>query len=292
MDGFDAVARTALLTAALRAQETARPDRLYADPYAVKLAAELGPDLFGTVDTVSGEKRAEPAPERPLPNTTDYNAIRTRFLDDFLLTAVADSGPTQIVIGAAGMDTRAYRLPWPTQVEIFEVDRPQVLAFKDAVLGDEALPAGVTRRTVGADLLVPGWTDALVAAGYDPTRASVWLLEGLLYYLPERQARELLATVAASTAPGSRVACDMVNAQALRSPVMRPLLAVFEAWGSPWLFGSDTPELLFAEYGIDAVAVQPGEPGADYGGRWRDPVPPRDLVPDVERVFCVHGRRV
>jgi methyltransferase (TIGR00027 family) len=292
MEGFDAVARTALLTAALRAKETTRPDRLYADPYAAKLAAEVGPHLFGSVSTVTVEKRAEPEPTtgRRLPNTADYNAIRTRFFDEYLLSAVAGSPSPQVVVAAAGMDTRAYRLPWPAPVEIFELDRPAVLAVKHAALDAERPASGVTRRPVAVDLLAPGWPRALAAAGYDPGRPSVWLLEGLLYYIDEKQVRRLLADVRDVTAAGSRVAADLVNAVALTSPVMRPLLAVFEGWGSPWLFGSDEPEKLFAEYGVDATAVQPGEPAADFG-RWRDPVHPRD-VPGIERVFYIEGVRI
>jgi methyltransferase (TIGR00027 family) len=292
MDGFGAVAKTSLLTAALRARETTRPDRLYSDPYAAKLAAAVGPNLFDTVATVTANKRSEPAPEsgRKLPNTADYNAIRTRFFDEYLLAVVAESGPVQVVIAAAGMDTRAYRLPWPAAVEIFELDLPAVLAVKDAALGAEELPAAVTRRSVAVDLLAPGWTQALAAAGYDPERPSVWLLEGLLYYIDEEQARRLLDTVRAVTAPGTRIACDLVNAVALTAPVMRPLLAIFEAWGSPWLFGCDEPEQFFAGYGINATAVQAGEPTAHFG-RWQDPVCPRD-VPGVERVFYIHGTRV
>jgi len=189
------------------------------------------------------------------------------------------------------MDTRAYRLPWPVAVEIFELDRPAVLAVKQAALGSEELPATVTRRPVAVDLVAPGWERALIEAGYDPTRASAWLLEGLLYYIEEDQVRQLLRTVCTVTALGTRVACDVVSAVALAAAVMRPLLEIFDAWGSPWLFGTDDPEELLAEYGIDATAVQPGEPGANFGNRWKDPVLPRD-VPGVERVFYLCGTRV
>ena len=292
MDGFDAVAKTSLLTAALRAGETTRPDRLYADPYAARLAAGVGPNLFGTVATATTERRTGPEPDagRRLPNTVDYNAIRTRFFDEYLLASVAELHPVQVVLVAAGMDTRAYRLPWPAPVEIFELDRPAVLVVKEAALGAEELPATVTRRPVAVDLVAPGWERALVEAGYDPARPSVWLLEGLLYYIEEDQVRRLLHTVRTVTAPGSRVAGDLVNAVALTAPVMRPLLEIFAAWGSPWRFGSDEPERLFAGYGIEATAVQPGEPGADFGNRWKDPVVPRD-VPDIERVFYLYGTR-
>jgi methyltransferase (TIGR00027 family) len=128
-----------------------------------------------------------------------------------------------------------------------------------------------------------------VAAGYDPGLPSLWLLEGLLYYLAEADVHRVLQRVRASTAPGSRIAADVVNAASLTLPNMRGLLDVFARWGCPWRFGTDEPEALFDRHGIAARAVQPGEPSAAYG-RWPDPVPPR-ATRDVRRVFFVCGER-
>jgi methyltransferase (TIGR00027 family) len=278
---LDAVERTALLTAALRAAESRREDRLYEDPYADRLAGDIGPALLAEV------WHATFPPDRPrtLPSTPDYNAIRTRFFDDYLQKAAADPSVTQIVLAPAGMDSRAYRLQWPAHVRYFEVDRPAVLAYKRERLGD--VEPRVTHRTVAVDLTDDDWEGHLLAAGYDPTLPSVWLLEGLLYYIPEADVHQILRRMRAITAPHSRVAADVVNAAALTLPHMRGLLDVFAGWGSPWLFGTDEPEALFDAYGITAQAVQPGEPSAHYG-RWPDPVPAR-TVEDVRRVFFVHG---
>ncbi|MFJ9418676.1 SAM-dependent methyltransferase [Streptomyces sp. NPDC101227] len=280
---LDAVERTALLTAALRAAETLRTDRLYEDPYAARLVGDIGPELLAEV------RAATFPPDRPrtLPSTPDYNAIRTRFFDEYLQRAAREPGMHQIVLAPAGMDSRAYRLPWPQDVRYFEVDRPAVLGFKAERLG-EARPR-VAHRTVAVDLTADDWEDDLVAAGYDPALPSTWLLEGLLYYIAEPDARRMLDRVAAITAPGSRFAADIVNAAALTLPHMRGLLDVFAGWGCPWLFGTDDPEGLFGSHGFEVAAVQPGDPGADFG-RWPDPVPARH-VPDVRRVFFVHGHR-
>ncbi|CCB74539.1 MULTISPECIES: class I SAM-dependent methyltransferase [Streptomycetaceae] len=277
------VERTALLTAALRAAETRRADRLYEDPFAERLVGDVGPGLLAEV------RAATFPPDRPrtLPSTPDYNAIRTRFFDDFLQRAARDTAMGQIVLAPAGMDSRAYRLAWPEHIRYFEVDRPAVLEFKADRLGG-AVPR-TDHRTVAVDLTSDDWEDQLVAAGYDPKAPSTWLLEGLLYYIPEADAHRMLRRVAGVMAPGSRIAADIVNAAALTLPHMRGLLDVFAGWGCPWLFGSDEPEALFARYGFEVAAVQPGEPGADFG-RWPDPVPDR-AVRDVRRVFFVHGRR-
>ncbi|MCX4824954.1 SAM-dependent methyltransferase [Streptomyces sp. NBC_01142] len=280
---LDAVERTALLTAALRAAETLREDRLYEDPYAAVLAGEIGPALLAEIRNATFPAGRE----RSVPSTPDYNAIRTRFFDDYLQRAAEDPATTQIVLAPAGMDSRAHRLTWPDRVRWFEIDRPAVLAYKEERLGGAA--PGVDHRKVAVDLTSPDWEQSLRAAGYDPTLPSTWLLEGLLYYIPEADAHRILQRVAAISAPGSRIAADIVNSAALTLPHMRALLDVFADWGCPWLFGTDEPEALFESCGYTAQALQPGEEGAGFG-RWPDPVPPR-TERDVRRVFFVHGRR-
>ncbi|MFG3053167.1 class I SAM-dependent methyltransferase [Kitasatospora sp. NPDC048239] len=277
------VERTALLTAALRAAETLREDRLYQDPYAAQLVGETGPELLAEIRRATFPAQGV----RTVPSTPDYNAIRTRFFDDHLRNAVRDGAIGQVVLAPAGMDSRAYRLDWPEHIRYFEVDRPDVLAFKAERLSGVA--PRVDHRTVAADLTAPDWEERLTAAGYRPDEPSIWLLEGLLYYIPEADGRRMLKRVAAHCAPGSLVAADIVNSAALTLPHMRPLLDVFEGWGCPWVFGSDTPEELFDELGFDVRAVQPGDPEAHFG-RWPDPVPDRS-VPGVRRVFFVHGHR-
>ncbi|MFD9794888.1 class I SAM-dependent methyltransferase [Streptomyces sp. NPDC059070] len=280
---LDAVERTALLTAALRAAETARGDRLYDDPYAAALAGDIGPALLAEVRDAT----FPPGERRSVPSTPDYNAIRTRFFDDYLQEAARDPEMTQIVLAPAGMDSRAYRLDWPGHVRWFEVDRPAVLAYKAERLG--GVEPRTDHRTVAVDLTSPDWENDLIAAGYDPSLPSTWLLEGLLYYIPEQDTHRILERVAAISASGSRIAADLVNSAALTLPQMRPLLDVFAGWGCPWLFGTDEPEALFDRYGFTVQAPQPGEPGAGFG-RWPDPVPPR-AKRDQRRVFFVNGRR-
>ncbi|MFE0419504.1 class I SAM-dependent methyltransferase [Streptomyces tendae] len=282
-DVLGPVERTALLTAALRAAETSRADRLFDDPYAGLLAGDTG---FGLLRQIR-EATFPPGEERSAPSTPDYNAIRTRFLDEWLHDAAREDDAPQIVLAPAGMDSRAYRMEWPAGTRYFELDRPAVLAHKAERLASER--PRVDRRAVALDLTSPAWEEELLSAGYDPARPSVWLLEGLLYYVGERDAHRLLGRVAALMAPGSRIAADLVNDAALVLPDVQVLLKVFADWGCPWVFGTDEPEALFGAHGLRVAAVQPGDPGADYG-RWPDPVPPRS-VPGVQRVFFVHGRK-
>ncbi|SHM96175.1 SAM-dependent methyltransferase [Actinacidiphila paucisporea] len=278
---LDAVGRTALVTAAMRAAETARTDAIHRDPYAAALAGDLGPALLAEL-LAAGPGGSGASGRRAV------NAIRTRFFDRCLSAAAREPGMRQVVVAGAGMDSRAYRMAWPEGVRYFEVDRPPVLDYKRQRLAGQ--PPRADRRAVPADLASPSWPDALTGAGYRPDRPSAWLLEGLLFYLPEPAVHRVLDQIADLSAPGSLIAADLVNAAALAMPGQRALLDVFAGWGCPWLFGCDEPEVLFARHGFKADVTQPGEAGADFG-RWPDPVPPRDLAEDVYRVFLVTGRR-
>jgi methyltransferase (TIGR00027 family) len=290
-NAFDAVARTSLLTAAIRGRESTQPHRLYEDPYASTLCGAEGLALLEQIEAITGANRGAAYTDgRKLPSTLDYNAIRTRFLDDWLLGTLARTGFDQVVIAAAGMDTRPYRLTWPHPLTVYEIDRAAVLDFKQSRLAGNDPAPGITRRLVHADLVADDWRVALLAAGFDATKPAAWIVEGLLYYLPPECVERLLAQLRDFCAVDSRVAADLVNDIALNAPSTRQLMALYAEWGSPWLSGSSEPERLFERYGFDVTAVQPGEPGADYG-RWPDPVAARD-VPGIPRVFYVHGRRV
>ncbi|SHH50690.1 class I SAM-dependent methyltransferase [Streptomyces sp. 3214.6] len=276
-----ALERTALLTAALRAAETSRADRLYTDPYAAGLAGDAGWALLAELAAATGRRPGD----QDVPSTPDFNAIRTRFLDDHLRHLTHERGVRQVVLAPAGLDTRVFRLRWPAGTRWFEIDRPALLGHKRQRLAEATPRADL--HTVAADLTGPDWEKTLRESGYDPTRPSVWVLEGLLYYLPQDEVHRLLTRIAACCAPGSEIAADLVNTTALTLPDMKPLLSVFEDWGTPWVSGSDEPERLFDACGYTVTVRQPGDEGADFD-RWPDPVPPRD-VRGVRRVFFVHG---
>src|SRR3989442_5397105 len=203
--GGTAVALTSRWIAAARAHESARRDRLFDDPFAAALAGTEGLDSAGDGSPYLASTsffdvlilRAIRAFGVP------YVAIRTRFFDELLLRAVHPSGVRQVVIVAAGMDARAFRLPWPPGTFLYEMDHPEVLAAKDAVLAAAGAQATCQRHTLGVDLTHPSWSQALCDAGYDAQAPSVWLIEGLLMYLDDAAVYTLLGTVAELTVPGS-----------------------------------------------------------------------------------------
>ncbi|MEU5882779.1 SAM-dependent methyltransferase [Spirillospora sp. NPDC047279] len=194
---LDGVARTALGVARMRAAEHVRPDRLFADPYAQAF-----------VEAVPESPPQPPPSPGSLPALMAFQAvIRTRFYDDYLLGSCAGGERRQVVLLAAGLDTRAYRLRWPDGVRVFEVDLPEVLAFKDRVLASVAATPACARSACPADLR-EDWPRGLFESGFTTSRPTVWLLEGLLIYLTANEAAALLTTIGALSAPGSRVSSE------------------------------------------------------------------------------------
>ena len=266
----EAVAGTALLVAAIRARETRREDPLFVDPFADTLAGEAGREFLEAALQTSGEQ------------STIQIVVRTRYWDEALLRATR--GAQQVVIVAAGMDARAYRLDWPAEVTVYELDQPEVIAEKGRLLSGHTPRAA--RVAVGVDL-ADDWTPALTSAGFDTGAPSVWLMEGLLQYLDEHEVRALFARVDALAAPGSVLLYEVVGTALLESPFMAPVLESMAAQGSPWLFGSDTPGELAERHGWAATVTDIAVPGNAWG-RWFAPAVPMDVA-GVPRGYFVEA---
>jgi steroid delta-isomerase-like uncharacterized protein len=137
-------------------------------------------------------------------------AIRTRFFDDFLLAQTARQDVRQVIVIAAGLDTRAFRLDWPPNTRLFELDQREVLAHKDRVLRALRGTPACNRSVVAVDFREP-WTDLFVEAGYDVGRRSVWFAEGLTFYLDEAELGTLFVDIARIALPGDALGCDFVT---------------------------------------------------------------------------------
>ncbi|KIF02927.1 SAM-dependent methyltransferase [Streptomyces sp. RSD-27] len=204
LDGVDGgVGLTALLVAAARAIETHRDDSLAQDVFA---------DHFVRAAPACADwpVRIEQVPDgdgNPLwGRFARYFGLRTRVLDDFLLRSVG-TNVRQVVLLGAGLDTRAFRLDWPSDLVVFEIDRAGVLDFKQQVLTDLSAAPKVKRVPVPVDLR-EDWVTALTTAGFDPAAPSVWLAEGLLFYLPSPAETYLIDTVDRLTTGGSALAFE------------------------------------------------------------------------------------
>ncbi|NLU66104.1 SAM-dependent methyltransferase [Streptomyces sp. HNM0574] len=258
---MEAVSYTAQWTAAARAAESERgDDALFDDPYARELAAPRG---FELLEKYGGGGLRE------------FIGIRTRYLDDAVTDALDGTGVRQVVLVAAGMDTRAFRLGWPPGVTVYEVDHEALVREKRARLERLGATARTERREVGADL-AGEWLPRLEEAGFDRSRPVLWVAEGLFFFLTREQATGLLRLLRSASAPGSALATDFASEALLRSPFSRRFLEHLRADGTPWRFGTDEPEEFLAGSGWKAVEVkEPGEPGAGRG-RWPYEVQPRE----------------
>jgi methyltransferase (TIGR00027 family) len=217
-DLASSVGATATAVAASRATASQGPDALLDDPWADPLVRAVGIDTF--VKLVDGELTGpdgRPAGEDdPMLNRRAMNeqiAVRTRYFDDFF-TAATTSGIRQAVILASGLDTRAYRLPWPAGTVVYEIDQPEVIAFKTRTLADLGAEPTAERRTVAIDLR-DDWPTALREAGFDADAPTAWSAEGLLVYLPPEAQDRLFDNITALSAPGSRLATEHMDMSAL-----------------------------------------------------------------------------
>src|SRR5277367_3011787 len=206
-DLASSVGATATSVAASRAMASQGPDPLLDDPWADPLVRAVGIDTF--IQLVDGE--IGPTDDSPLSrrHMREQIAVRNRFFDDFFVQATG-SGIRQAVILASGLDTRAFRLPWPAGTVVYEIDQPQVIAFKTRTLADLGAEPTAQRRTVAIDLR-DDWPAALIDAGFDTRQPTAWSAEGLLVYLPPDAQDRLFDNIAGLSAAGSRIATEHMD---------------------------------------------------------------------------------
>ncbi|MCV7421633.1 class I SAM-dependent methyltransferase [Mycobacterium yunnanensis] len=211
-DLASSVGATATAVAAMRAIASQGPDPLLDDPWAEPLVRAVGMDAF--VKVVDGESfGADDDPLLGRRAITEQIAVRTRFFDDFFTAATA-AGIRQAVILASGLDTRAYRLAWPDGTVVYEIDQPEVVAFKTQTLADLGAEPAARRSAVAIDLR-NDWPAALREAGFDAGAPTAWAAEGLLVYLPPEAQDRLFDHITELSAPGSRIATEHMDLAAM-----------------------------------------------------------------------------
>jgi methyltransferase (TIGR00027 family) len=258
------VGLTALAVAAGRAMESRRRDSLVSDPYAESFVRAAPSPI--------------PIPTRPGPTVdpgfaalSSYVGLRSRFLDEFLADASA-SGVDQIVVLAAGLDTRAFRMCWPAATTLYELDAPKVLEFKNRILSAQGAQAACERRVVAVDLR-DDWPAALQEAGFDASSATAWLAEGLMPFLPDEVKERLFLRVRDLSAAGSRIAIESVEgdvAAHLRDPSFQDMCE---------------------RVGFDLADLWPGDQHLDVARWWADHgwAPATTRVPQIAERY---GRRL
>ncbi len=204
---FNGPAVTALGLAASRTVESTRADRLISDPLARAFFEAAGTSLPMRLDW-PGAGEAVTDTERLHLHGSRYIGLRTRFYDDLLLRA-AHSGLRQAVLIGAGLDTRAFRLPLPTDFHVIELDRIGVLDWKQTVLEAQAATPSCRRSWIGTDLR-DDWSAELTRRGFDAAQPAAFIAEGLLPYLTPEEQRRLLDQIDALAATASILALDQI----------------------------------------------------------------------------------
>ncbi|CAK9178522.1 unnamed protein product [Ilex paraguariensis] len=193
-------------------------------------------------------------------------AVRTLWFDSKIEDAINsfDGGATQVVLLGAGMDGRAYRLSCLKESNVFEVDFLEVLQMKSNILQAatdstnefqnlKTIAKSLSR--VAADIRDNDWFEKLQTSGFVPEKNTVWVLEGILYYLSHSNAMEVLHVIAANITHTSTVLlADFMNKQSITLS------------SSMFDFYSDWPDHLLPSLGFSDVKLsQIGDPDAHFG---------------------------
>ncbi|MFD7914416.1 SAM-dependent methyltransferase [Streptomyces sp. NPDC059752] len=251
------VGQTALFVAWMRQLENDRPDALFRDPLAAAMLSALAEDpVLADVAEVIKQTHTSAA------GFPTYFAVRTRFFDDEVISATR-RGIRQVVTLAAGVDGRTVRLDLPAGTRWFEVDLPEMMPFKDALIEQSGLPLACERHGVAADLR-EDWQAALQAAGFDPSRPTIWLIEGLLMYLTDAAGDAILAGVSELSAPGSQLMLEHLKAAMLEEEG-RPVRERVEEQGASWLSARDDLTSWMSSHGWSARVYAGDDPRIGYG---------------------------
>jgi methyltransferase (TIGR00027 family) len=166
------ISDTARWAAYFRAQENVRPDALFRDPYAERLAGQHGVDIANTLP--EGNKHA-------------WAWVARTYLFDEFITQQLQQGADMVVNLAAGLDARPYRMKLPASLQWMEIDLPEILAYKEEILAKEKSACALER--IRLDLSDANSRRALFADLNSRAKRIIVLTEGLLIYLsPEEVA--------------------------------------------------------------------------------------------------------
>ena len=171
------VSDTAFMVAMWRALETERPDALFRDPLAAKVAGERGREI------------AAKPPRGPFAAFGPWSvAVRTVIIDDFIQAALARGADTVLNLGA-GLDARPYRMTLPATLRWIEVDYPKVIALKESRLSADTPRCHLER--VRLDLADVPARARLFAEVDAHSKHVLVLTEGIVPYLSVEQAAGL-----------------------------------------------------------------------------------------------------
>jgi methyltransferase (TIGR00027 family) len=232
------VSDTARLVAVDRAVESERPDALFRDPFARRLA---------------GERGARIAKSRPLggpKSGVGWPIVTRTYLIDQMVQAHITQGGDAVINLAAGLDTRPYRMPLPSSLQWIEVDLPEILAHKEEILRAEKPVCSLER--VRLDLSnVPARRELFARLGRQSRNALV-ITEGLVVYLSSDDVALLAQDLAAQPSYRSWIV-DLVSPKLLATLQKRMTSNLKEA--APFKFAPREGPAFFARFGWTVVVA-------------------------------------
>ncbi len=255
---------TARVTAFYRAVESKKPEdeRICYDPYALHFISPKISALKKKWLQTSLNMRIY---EWAFPGIYAYFAVRTRYIDDYLQWCL-DHGYQQVVILGAGYDSRAYRFnQFKDRVRLFEVDHPATQEEKKGKLAElfGALPGHVVY--VPVDFHTQALSQRLFESGYNRKLKTLFIWEGVTYYLSGGAVDEMLAFVVNYSEPQSSILFDYTYANVIdgTSPLKEARLwhKFAKKKGEPLLFGMQEGmiERYLAQRGFAQVTNAPHE---------------------------------
>jgi methyltransferase (TIGR00027 family) len=230
------VSDTARWMAVYRARETARPDAVFRDPFAAALAGERGERIAAAL---------------PFGDENAWSFIARTYLFDRIVAKQVAQGCDLVLNLAAGLDTRPYRMALPASLRWVEVDLPDILDYKEQVLGD-ATPVCTLER-VRLDLSNGDARRGLFNRVGASARQILVLSEGLLIYLMPGEVGELARDL---SAPGVQHWAVDICSPGLLAMMKERMAALVNDTGAPFLFAPVEGPLFFPPYGWTPVAVR------------------------------------
>jgi len=217
--------------------------RLLNDPYAIRFAEAISPEAPGLLrayDDAETRRAFIDRCERELPGCLTMTCYRKPELERLARDALAAAGASQLVALGVGCDTLSLRLSRAgLRPRTFEVDRPEVVAFRSRVMERLAPDLGADIghiREIGVDFDRQSFKERLVAAGYDPAAPTVVFAEGLLGYLQPHAVDEIFRFVAQDCGQPSRFVFSFTEGRRAGLAVRAPNSAALDAQGEPPVF--------------------------------------------------------
>ncbi|MEJ2601484.1 MAG: SAM-dependent methyltransferase [Anaerolineales bacterium] len=237
-----------LATAATRVIELYSPEdkRLFNDPFALTLLPFGWRVVFRLLYLPGLRSVILSLRERRMPGSLGSILCRTRYIDDVLRSSL-EEGVDQIVILGAGFDSRAYRIPGISQVQVFEIDLPGTREFKqkrlEKVLGK--VPENLT--LIGMNFDTQNLDEVLRTAGFKQGKRTLFIWEGVTQYITAEAVDDTLDFVSNGSGPGSAIVFTYVRRGIIdgtdQPEWFRGFASFAEKVGSPMIFGLDPDQL-------------------------------------------------